>query len=178
MVARTVPTLPTWLAGQKITSTLLNQISTYGQFWADPPMFSMHQVSTQSIGNATYTQITMDTPDWDTDSGRAVGNPYSYTIPAGMTGRWQFTFKIGWATNAAGNRLGALYKNGAIIQNGEVGYIAPGAANNPEYGTTVTVVCNAGDVMAVYGYQSSGGALSTQTLDSFFEGRLISLATP
>ena len=170
--------MPTWTAGQRVLASQLQQITTYTQFWADPPMFSMHQTSTQTIGNTVYTQITMDTSDWDTESGRAVGNPYSYTIPSGMSGRWQFTFKIGWATNAVGNRLGALFKNGSIVQNGEVGYLAPGAANNPEYGTTLTVPCSAGDVMSVWGYQGSGGALTTQTLDSFFEGRFVSLANP
>lgn len=178
MAARTVPTPPTWTAGQRVTAAQLQLQTTWSNFWSSPPMFCMHQVTIQSVANTTYTQITMDTVDWDTDSGRAAGTPYSYTIPVGMTGRWTFTFKVGWAANATSNRLGALYKNGTIVQNGEVGYFTTDASNNPEYGTTVTVPCNAGDVMSVWAYQGSGGALNTKTLDSYFEGRLISLASP
>lgn len=178
MAARTVPTPPNFFAGQKLTGTVMNQISTVQNFWASPPEFSMHQASAQPVANTTYAQITMDTSDWDTDSGRAGTTPYSYVIPAGMTGRWQFTAHVAWGTNSAGNRLLAIYKNGSIWAESEVSEPTTSSANFCELQTTITMAVNAGDVMSVWSFQASGGSLSTAAGLSFFEGRLVSLGTP
>jgi hypothetical protein len=179
VAARTVPTLPTWLAGQKITSTLMNQITTYGQFWANPPMFRMYQSIAQSVPNAVYTQITMDALDYDTDSGRAAGTPWSYTIPAGMSGRWTFNWKVGWAINATGARLESLYRNGSPVTAEQSSATNAGASRTADVaasGTTIAV--NAGDIISVWGFQESTAALNTDAGQSSFEGRLVSLATP
>lgn len=178
MTARTVPASPNFFAGQKLTGTVMNQISTVQNFWSSPPMFSMHQASAQSVANSTYAQITMDTSDWDTDAGRAGTTPWSYVIPAGMTGRWEFTAHVAWGTNSAGNRLLAIYKNGTIFSESEVSEPTTSSANFCELQTTLTMSVNAGDVMSVWSFQASGASLSTAAGLSFFEGRLVSLATP
>lgn len=178
MSARAVPASPNFFAGQKLTGTLLNQTSTVANFWANPPMFSMHQAIAQSVANTTYAQITMDASDWDTELGRSGTTPYSYTIPPGMTGRWEFTAHVAWGTNSAGNRLLSIYKNGSIWSPSEVSEPTTSSANFCELQTTLTIAVNAGDVMSVFSYQASGGALSTAAGLSFFEGRLVSLGTP
>jgi hypothetical protein len=179
VAARTVPTLPTWLAGQKITSTLMNQITTYGQFWANPPMFRMYQSIAQSVPNAVYTQITMDALDYDTDSGRAAGTPWSYTIPAGMSGRWTFNWKVGWAINATGARLESLYRNGVAVTAEQSSATNAGASRTADVAASATTIAvNAGDVMSVWAFQESTAALNTDAGQSFFEGRLVSLASP
>ena len=178
MVARTVPTMPTWLSGQKITSTLLNQISTFGNFWANPPEFRMYQGVAQSIPNAAVTTLTMDTPDSDTDSGRAVGTPWSYTIPAGMSGRWQFT--VDFVLSASGGNEGdaILQKNGTTV----TGVQATNNTTALRTGLIIqTIRVNAGDVMTAAAFQQSGAAVNTfvsATITSSFEGRLVSLANP
>lgn len=179
MTARTVPTMPNFLAGQKLTAALLNQVGTYGVFWANKPMFRMYQSVGQSIPNTTNTQVTMDTSLYDTDSGRAASSPYSYVIPVGMTGRWKFSWGVSWAANTTGSRVAILYRNGAAV----LGDTDDVAADNdiPADNGTATVPVNAGDVMGIYVYQNSGGALSTTAnaqFASFFEGELDSLANP
>lgn len=179
MAARTVPPVPAFLAGQKLTATGLNQIGTWMLFWSDPPMFRMRQSVAQSIPNGTVTQILMDTPDWDTDSGRSVSSPYSYTIPVGMGGRWRFTWGISWFANATGSRIAILYRNGSPA----LGDTDDVAADNDftAEAMAATVLVNAGDVMSVWGYQNDGASLNTQVnaqFTSFFEGRLVSLANP
>lgn len=179
MTARSVPVMPNFFAGQKLTGTLLNLLGAYVVFWANPPSFRMNQSVTQSVPNLTNTQITMDSPQWDSDSGRNVGSPYSYVIPAGMTGRWQFSWGVAWPFNSTGSRVAVLYRNGAP----SVGSTDDVAANNDftDESSTATVAVNAGDVMSVWAYQNSGGALSTAAntqFASFFEGRLVSLGNP
>lgn len=181
MTARTLPTMPNWLAGQKLTATLLNQITTYTQFWADPPMFSMYQSIAQSIPNAADTQILMDTSEHDTDSGRLSSSPYSYTIPAGMTGRWRFVACVKFGGNSTGIRQTKLFKNGSLVNAAQASCQAGPATDFTGPVLSREFPCNAGDVIAVYGYQNSGGALNTNvggSLNSYFEGQLVSLANP
>lgn len=179
MTARPVPPIPNWFAGQKMTATLLNQIATWQQFWDDPPMFRMYQAGTQSPANNTWTQITMDSLEYDTDSGRAGGTPWSYTIPAGMTGRWCFEACVSWSANATGPRLTAIYKNGSQINGANFTGVGTAAAQTNVFGS-VKVAANAGDVISVWGFQGSGGGLATNvgSSGSYFEGELLSLASP
>lgn len=181
MAARTVPTMPDWTLNEEITSSLLNQITTYSRFWSSPPMFSMYQGVAQPLATGTDTQITCDTSEYDTDSGRAAGTPWSYVIPVGMTGRWTFTVYISYAANSTGARAAKIFRNGAQ-QNGA--YVSLQAAPSPvasAVGLTRTFACSAGDVISAIGNQTSGGSLNTfvtGSIPSFFEGRLHSLASP
>lgn len=181
MTARTIPTLPTWAAGQRVLASNMASMVSYQQFWADPPMFRMYQSVTQSIAATTYVQVTCDTLDYDSDSGRGGSTPYSYTIPVGMGGRWQFTGMVSWSGNATGIRVAAIFKNGSQINGANGADQAGPAGNATNVVITVTVLVNAGDVIGLYGWQNSGGSLSTQTsggFPSYFEGRLVSLANP
>lgn len=178
MTARTVPTMPSWTAGQRVLASQLQSITTYALFQSSPPMFRMYQTVLQSVANNTNAQITMDTSDYDSDTGRGSSTPWSYTIPTGMTGRWTFGISTAFASNATSERAAFLYKNGSKV----------GTAYNQQltadismpYGT-MTIACTAGDVMAVFGYQASGGALNTAVGGNFFstfEGRLVSYGSP
>jgi hypothetical protein len=180
MAARTLPTLPTFVAEQELTSSELNQIVAYQAFWANPPMFSMHQGTSQNITNASNTQITMDTSDFDTDSGRSAATPWSYVIP--FAGRWQITVGVVYAGNTTGGRQAMIFQNGVDVtgafdsdQTIAIGTVTDAAQ------VTRTFPCNVGDVIAAYTWQDSGGTLATNVSGaqcSFFEGRLVSLASP
>lgn len=180
MAARTVPTMPNFFSGQKLTGTLLNQVTTVSNFWANPPGFRIYQTVAQSVPNTTDTQITMDTVDYDTDGARLGTTPYNIVIPAGMTGRWQFTWSVACAVNATGSRDAYIRRNGARI----TGPVTTGAAANNDFTQSVgstTIYAMAGDVITVYLWQNSGGALNTAVganNESTFEGRLVSLASP
>lgn len=177
--ARSVPLMPPFFAGQKLTGTLLNTLGAYSVFWANAPDFRMHQSLTQSVPNTTWTQITCDTPDHDSDVGRANSTPYSYVIPPGMAGLWSFGWVLPWASNGTGARAGNLYRNGTAASTYTI---------TPASGSTATctgwvdrVLCSAGDTMALYGWQSSGGNLGTfiaaDSVPSFW-GKFDSLANP
>lgn len=182
MTARTLPTMPTWTTGQEITSSLLNQITTYSVFWANPPMFRMYQSVAQSVGTGSFTQITFDVSAWDTDSGRSSVTPYNFVIP--FAGRWEFKWKVGWAVNATGSRMSALYQNGSADTGGQTTTQAVTTASRTTdaAASPMTVSCSVGDVMGIYALQDSGGSLNTDvgsaSACSYFEGKLASLANP
>lgn len=181
MTGRALPTLPTWLAGQRVPASQLQLLTTNALFWSSRPMFRMYQTVSQSVPNNTYTQLAMDTSAWDSDTGRAVLTPWAYTIPVGMTGRWKFTIKVAWVPNAVGSRLLDVARNGTIDTTAEVAATTTAASFNPGSVTTVTLLANAGDVMSAWALQDSGGALGTKanvTGASMFEGSLESLASP
>lgn len=180
MAARTMPTMPTWLAGQKITSTLLNQGTTYAQFWADPPSFRMYQSTNQAFTTGVEQQLTCDTPLWDSDAGRSGTTPYSYTIPAGWGSgmRWTFSYSSCWTASATGTRWIYLKVNGTAVINSR--FQIPGGGDPVTVGGTCSTTCNSGDVVAVWTGQSSGGNLATSIANnnSFFEGWLHGLGSP
>lgn len=179
MAARTVPTMPDWTAGQRVLASQLQSITTYSRFWTSRPMFSMYQGTPQTVGSGAFTQITMDTSDWDTDTGRSGTTPFSYTIPVGMGGRWTFSWKVGWAANAVNTRLESLYKNGSAVPMAQsnIQALTTAARTSDVAASTKTIVVAAGDVMSVWGFQDSGGNLATDS-QCYFEGSIHSLASP
>lgn len=182
MSARAVPTMPDWVFQEEITSSLLNQITTYARFWANPPMFRMYQtIATTLTTSGNYYQLTMDTSDYDTDSGRSNASPYSYTIPPGMGGRWRFGVIASYAANASGVRAAAIYVNGSQANDAYWQVPSTSGVSILNVGGMTAIKVNSGDVISAYGYQTSGGSLATNTvagLSSVFEGRLESLANP
>jgi hypothetical protein len=181
LTARSIPTLPTWTAGMRVLGSYLAAMVAYQQFWADPPMFSMYQSVVQSVPNAADTKITMDASEHDTDTGRGVSTPWTYTIPIGMTGRWRFTASVKFGGNATGIRQTKIFKNGTVVNAAEAAGMAGPATDFTGYVISREFSCTAGDVISVYAYQNSGGPLNTNvggSLNSFFEGQLVSLANP
>ena len=181
MAARTVPAMPSWTAGQRVLASQLQQITTYALFQSSPPMFSMYQSAAQTIASNTFTQITCDTLDYDTDGGRAAGTPFTYTIPVGMAGRWDLAGSVSWAINATAGRLTLIYRNGSVINGAAAQAINAGAGNNTNLFVARDVACSAGDTIALYGWQGTAGNLNTNvgaSWPSFLQGRLVSLASP
>ena len=179
MAARTLPTMPSWSTGQEITSTLLNQITAYAQFWANPPEFKMHQGVAQTLTTSTTATLTLDTSDWDSDSGRSGTTPFGYIVP--FAGRWHFTWGCAFTGNGTGVRVAYLQQNGSTVPSGgSGGFIQTSVAGTCIAQGSTRVVCNVGDVITVAAQQTSGGNLATIVGGpaSWLDGRLESLASP
>jgi hypothetical protein len=163
---------------QEITSTLLNQISTYLAWLANPVCFRAEQHAAQTISNSTMTQVTCDTTIHDSDGGLSTTSPFSYVIP--VAGLWDFFGGVGYSTNATGLRYSMIWQNGAQIAGS-----SPGLSESSN-GTLVDVTaaqipCQVGDVIGLYTNQITGASMTTQAGGgqcSFFAGRLVSLQNP
>jgi hypothetical protein len=158
----TVPTLPTWTAGQRVTGALLQSITTFGNFMGTPPQARLHQAVSQSLANNTFSAITFDSTDIDTYSGHSnVTNNTRYTFQ--YSGTYLLLGGVSWAASTTGFRQ-VLFRG-----NGTASYKKIQAAPSPSFETAlqtaVTEPFNAGDYVELMCWQNSGGSLSTVVAD-------------
>jgi hypothetical protein len=114
-----------------------------------------------AISNATWTTITWDTEDYDTDGFWASSpNATRVTIPSGKGGKYLFNFSACFASNASGVRLCKLQKNGTDILFGN--WIGASGDFLTINGSGVLNL-SASDYIEMQVYQSSGGNLNINT---------------
>jgi len=118
----------------------------------------LYKSGTQSINNSTDTALTWDSEQFDTDTFHSTStNTSRITIPSGKAGKYLFTGRINWATNATGSREFKFFKNG-VEQFWQPVAVAP-----TQTGNTWTTIYDAAvsDYFEAYVWQNSGGALTT-----------------
>jgi hypothetical protein len=137
-----------------------------GLKWAAPAASgfvgaAIYRDAAVAISNATWTTITWDTEDYDTDAFWASSpNATRITIPSGKGGKYLFNFSACFASNASGVRLCKLQKNGTDILFGNwMGASGDALTIN---GSGVLNL-SASDYIEMQVYQSSGGNLNINT---------------
>lgn len=136
-------------AGQKLRASQMND-AIY------TPYFHGNNTTAQSLANATWTSILLQTEVFDTHNGHSTTtNTSRYT--AVVSGVYQVTGVVGFAANFTGTRGARIAKGGIALQSGGVFVAAGRGAVTP----TVFVALNIGEYVEVQGWQDSGGALST-----------------
>jgi hypothetical protein len=145
----TVLTLPT------ANGTVLTTANTFGA--GTGPAFSAYMSANQTIPNATYTKLQINTETFDTNSNYDPTTNYRFTPT--VAGYYQLNYSTN-ASSAASSTFAfaVLYKNGASIA------LAALATNNTSTGTVSTgsflVSMNgSSDYLEIYGYQNTGGGL-------------------
>jgi hypothetical protein len=117
----------------------------------------------QSLTNGTQTAITWNTETEDTNGFHDNStNTSRVTIPSGYAGRYLLSTTLNYdQSNGTGQRQAGFAKNGSVQQSTIIG---AGSGGVPSATLTVdyTLILNltVGDYVEVYGYQTSGGALS------------------
>jgi hypothetical protein len=159
-----VPVPRTFSAGETEVGAFLNAgVRDTGNYLLNVPGAYLTQSATQSLANSTWTAISFDQSVFDSYGGHSnVTNNTRYTaIVAG----WYMVFGcVSYAGNASGNRGTAVAKNGTRVQ-GACGFVPTIAVGNSP--TTPSPPCivflNVGDYVEIDGYQTSGGALATNS---------------
>jgi hypothetical protein len=151
-----VPTAPTAAIG-----TATTQIATTAHVATAITVkrASAFNSAVQSINTATWTVLTLDSEDWDTDTFHSTSSLTSrMTIPSGGDGFYAIHAKTRFAAHATGVFRGiSIYKNGAAVR-----YLAQ-AVNNPtdcDVEIYVQLPLVATDYIECAAYQDSGGALN------------------
>lgn len=128
---------------------------------------SLVKSAAQTISNATGTNLTWDTEDYDTNSFHSTSsNTDRITIPTGKTGYYHFTGRISMVANATGLRSGGVVKNGTT-------YVIGCDINNQGSSATAVLVfdrvlyATAGDYFTMTIYQTSGGNLNTDNTGGY-----------
>ena len=78
------------------------------------PSFGAYLAANQGLSNDTWTKITMDTEEWDTDSAFDHSTNYRFTVPAGKAGKYSFSVTTTFDDTGGGQAVRhgwlALYK--------------------------------------------------------------------
>lgn len=128
-------------------------------FWGNKPSAFIYQQTGQSVANISYTAINFDTVGHDNWGGWSSGSPSRYTVQ--VAGIYRLSGIIFWGANGTGQRVSRLLYNGNQI-NGSQAEVSVVAGYGQSCMTPVIEqACAVGDYLQLAGYQSSGGALST-----------------
>lgn len=148
-------------AGQVLTVNSGATAPQWAAASASTPTFvgcSLYASSDQSIGNATFTAITWNAENYDTNAFHDNStNNSRITIPSGKGGYYEIYGKLDWYNNATGRRGIRIYKNGTDIKAAWIN----SSANDEMAAQIYTVISLAAtDYIEIFGYQNSGGNLS------------------
>lgn len=155
-----VPSEMTATVGAILTAAEWNSNVRDGiNFLAQPPLFVGNQATAQSVSNAVWTAVSIDTTVGDSYSGHSnTTNNTRYT--AQVAGWYACLGSVGWAANSGGVRYGAIFVNGSE----NFAYFENRAAASASSAFTPVFALGylaAGSYVELRGYQSSGAALST-----------------
>jgi hypothetical protein len=146
--------------GDIVTGSMLNVIRDELTFLANVPLFYGYQATAQSVANATFTGVTLDTNSIDTYGGHSTTvNNTRYTPP--QPGYYQCAGVITYAPNATGGRIAQLFQNGVAVPGTQIVSSAASGLNQGVASPARSIYFNGTtDYVELYAYQSSGGALS------------------
>lgn len=151
----------TWVAGDVLTAAQLNtDVRDNISFLANPPSAIARRAASQSIANATWTLITFDTEDRDTDGMFTVASGDRITIVT--AGLYHVEFKAAFSVNVNGDRAFQICK-GIVVDTGGFAR-ATGKATAIDSSATIggDIPLIAGDTLSFQVYQNSAGALNTE----------------
>ena len=126
------------------------------------PVFSAYQSSAQSLATATYTKITVDTEEYDTNNNFATSR-FTCTVPG------YYLFTAGIAVGATRTEiLPVLYKNGSAFRNFGEDTTASGSASG-----SMLIKLDATDYVEFYAYFAIGQVTTAGSRYTYFQGHLV-----
>jgi len=135
------------------------------------PAFGAYAVATTSIPSATYTKITYDTEEFDTNNNFA-----SSRFTPTVAGYYQING--GFATLAgSGLMLATIFKNGGAFKTGN--QVAANSFGVQSCVNSIIYLNGSTDYVEIYGFQSSGSTVSTAgstVLYNYFNGAMVRAA--
>jgi hypothetical protein len=120
------------------------------------PAFSAYQSTLQSVSNNTLTKIQLQTEEFDTAS--AFDSTTNYRFTPQVAGYYQINGAVFFST-ATASVIASIYKNGSEYKRG----VYFGTSGQSAIVSSLLYLNGSTDYIELYGYQSSGGSLNTQT---------------
>ena len=132
------------------------------------PAFEVRQTSGQSVNSASFTKMTWNVENYDTDNAFASDK---FTVPSGQDGKYYFQVTTELAGIDDGEFVQVLfYKNGSSQAGTTARWYAPGANDDVRARTNVILDLNAADYVEAYIYHNEGAAVTLSTSETFFRG--------
>lgn len=166
----TIPTPPTFVAGEIPTASKLNQLRDAINFWALTPRTYAWQSVAQSLPNGTVTAVTFTSEVYDVVQSGDTASHDNTTDPSRIyvrtSGKYEISAQVQIASNATGARTATVRLNAA--GNGAAGTVLATNQQSPVTGIstsvstpTIEASLTAGDYIELFATQTSGGALNT-----------------
>jgi len=151
-----------------LTDASVTQVKLGTNVAGTGPAFGAYAVATTSIPSATYTKITYDTEEFDTNNNFA-----SSRFTPTVAGYYQING--GFATLAgSGLMLATIFKNGGAFKTGN--QVTASSFGVQSCVNSIIYFNGSTDYVEIYGFQSSGSTVSTAgstVLYNYFNGCLL-----
>ena len=150
------------------TITIGQSGETIAGIVTNTPSFQVKKTSTQSISSASFTKLTWDAEDWDTDSAFASDK---FTVPTNEAGKYYFQVTTEFANIDDGEFVQVLfYKNGSSQAGTTARWYAPGSNDDVRARTSVILDLSAADYVEAYVYHNEGSSQNASSSETFFRG--------
>jgi len=143
-------------------STAITIAAQSGTLNVGGPAFSVtNNGVAQSVANATWTKLTLNTKDFDTANYFDATTNYRFTPLVG--GYYQVSSFVSGPSNNTQNQITAIYKNGSLYKflGAVTNLNATAAVNNGESGSMLLYLNGSTDYIELWVFQQTGGTVST-----------------
>ena len=131
------------------------------------PAFRVTNASVQSIPNNTWTKVTFDTEDYDTDTAFSSS---TFTVPTGEAGKYFFNWIVYAEVDSGEGVASRLYINGSGDNKTYARAMSSGSGEATLNTASVTVSLSAADTVELYMYQNKGSAQNNNVSYTNFGG--------
>jgi hypothetical protein len=153
-----------------VTGTMITTASTFA---GTGPAFSAYKSSSQTITNNTWTKITFETEEFDTNSNFA-SSRFTPTI----AGYYQVNFELDVGGVTASLGIAGIYKNGVDFKRGQ-GVAVSGISEQYLMGSCLIYLNGSTDYIEVYAYvgaSSSATVYGGQQTYGYFQASMVRAA--
>ena len=132
------------------------------------PNFEVQQTTGQNINNTSFTKLTWNIENWDTDSAFASDK---FTVPSGQAGKYYFqaTTELTAIPDSTFAQL-MVYKNGSATGSGTSRWYGAGGGVGVRVRVNVILNLSVSDYIEIYIYHNKGSSQSASTSETFFRG--------
>lgn len=155
-----VPNPRTAVASEFETAAFMNMFRDAINFLTNRPITEVYQTASQSLANGAFTAITMDSTVFD-PNGQHSNTTNNSRVTCQVAGWYSVSGGVSYLTNTTGSRGALIYKNGTALTQATGGIVAASNAIHVAMTGEVLIQLAVGDYVELYGWQNSGGALST-----------------
>jgi hypothetical protein len=149
------------------TITIPSGVSLSGGGIDNTPAFRVTNSSVQSIPNNTWTKVTFDTEDYDTDTAFASS---TFTVPSGEAGKYIFNWIVYSEVDSGEGVSSRLYINSSADNKTYARAMSSGSGEATLNTASVTVSLSAADTVELYMYQNKGSAQNNNVSYTNFGG--------
>ena len=151
-----------------ITSDGAGNVTVNAAAMKNTPAFKVVKNATQSIANTSFTKMTWQTEEWDTNNAFASDK---FTVPTNEAGKYWFQATTEMPGIDDGEFINIMiYKNGSSAAGATARWYSPGTNLELRARTQVILNLAVGDYMEAYLYQNSGDAQTASADESSFTG--------